>query len=122
MGRIQVRNGKQKNMSRLFYETPHNNRFLICRLRAELTISPLRSGDGSQDERESLLRKETDVCRRMDFCIKVLSTLSMIAVPPGASSDALLRELGNVYGTLTVLTKYFIAKVGKHNRPLQGIR
>lgn len=66
--------------------------------------------------------KEREACSRMNFYVKIVSTLSTIAAPPGIWSDAVLRELGNVYSALTALTKYFIIKVGRYNQPLHSTR
>lgn len=97
--------------------------WVTSRLRAELAALVFTSDkDKMIQKREILLEKERELCHHVNSYVKVVSTMCSIGVPPGIYSDAVLKELGSIYNTLTSLTKYFIVKVGKYNQPLQSTR
>lgn len=96
--------------------------FQISRFKAELVTLSFPTEEPLEVRRENLSERERELCRHINFVVKVLSTLCTIAVPPGVFADAVLKEIGNVYNKLGLVAKYFIVKVGKYQQPLQSTR
>lgn len=87
------------------------------RLKSELLILS-HSTKNSEERTEDLCERERELCRQITYSMRILSLLCTIAIPPGVYADAVLRELGNFYNKLTIVTKYFILKVGKYHHQL----
>lgn len=71
---------------------------------------------------EVLVEKEKEICRLLNFNIKILSMMCTIAVPPGSLADTVLREIGSVYNKLILATKYFLYKFLKHRQTFLSAR
>lgn len=70
----------------------------------------------SRQRYDVLLEKEREICRRLNFTIKVLSMICTIAIPPGTLADIVMKEISNLYSKLTMATKYFYYKFTKHHQ------
>lgn len=55
-------------------------------------------------------------------CVKILNYMSVLALEPGPTTDAVLKLLTQQYMSLTTLTKYFILCSTKTNPAFQTAR
>ncbi|KAK6639718.1 hypothetical protein RUM43_007993 [Polyplax serrata] len=88
----------------------------LHRCKAELMVLVFPTDEPLHVRHEVLIEKEKEICRLLNFNIKILSMMCTIAVPPGALADTVLREIGSTYNKLILATKYFLYKFLKHRQ------
>ncbi|KAK1788907.1 hypothetical protein P4O66_015815, partial [Electrophorus voltai] len=82
--------------------------WLIAKKKSQLTAERTNTGAGQQDPVEKA------VTLQLGTLVTALNELVQTALPPGACSDSLLRELSRTYTILTTLIKYYIQVCAAH--------
>ncbi|XP_035379420.1 Fanconi anemia group I protein [Electrophorus electricus] len=82
--------------------------WLIAKKKSQLTAERTNTGAGQQDPVEKA------VTLQLGTLVTALNELVQTALPPGACSDSLLRELSRTYTVLTTLIKYYIQVRAAH--------
>ncbi|XP_053541973.1 Fanconi anemia group I protein isoform X2 [Ictalurus punctatus] len=81
--------------------------WLITKKKGQLTSDRTTTGGPSQSSAQQD-PVEKAVTLQLGTLLTALNELVQTALPPGACTDALLRELSRTYGILTTLIKYYI--------------
>ncbi|XP_067004325.2 Fanconi anemia group I protein [Anabrus simplex] len=96
--------------------------WIVARLRGEFAAQSYPSEHDIEKRREFLKGKERDTCRFLGHCVKIITVVISIALPPGPTTDAVLKLLISLYATLSSTTKYFISRSNKTDRAFQTAR
>uniref|UniRef100_A0A4W4HBM7 FA complementation group I n=1 Tax=Electrophorus electricus TaxID=8005 RepID=A0A4W4HBM7_ELEEL len=86
--------------------------WLIAKKKSQLTAERTNTGTITQPGQQDPVEKA--VTLQLGTLVTALNELVQTALPPGACSDSLLRELSRTYTVLTTLIKYYIQVRAAH--------
>ncbi|KAL7305316.1 hypothetical protein TKK_0002446 [Trichogramma kaykai] len=95
--------------------------WLLGRLNAEyVAMTSLEADDESN--RKKIKDKEQILCRQFSFILSTFELLANVKIMPGQLSDALFKNLKNVYNFACSLAKYFKKKSTATNPAFQSVK